>query len=209
MELTHGSNGAAKDLPKQAQKAMASAAALSAAEGVVLEATTQTKDAPPAAATDTVPAQGPNMAEKTVAAILGEIAWLMSQSPAHKHLFLADLEWLVMPPVLLKQFKIYYGKDRPVAVALWAQVSEEVEKRLEAGDMRLRPQDWRSGDRNWLLGVILPFNVDQGKIVSVVVADLSANIFGGATPSIFGANRLDPQQGPTLQTKQAKSEGIN
>jgi cytolysin-activating lysine-acyltransferase len=46
---------------------------------------------------------------KTVAEVLGEIVWLMSQSPAHKHSFIADLEWMVMPPVLLSQFRLFHG----------------------------------------------------------------------------------------------------
>ena len=47
-------------------------------------------------------AQPPEIGPKTVAAVLGEIIWLMTQSPRHKMLPLADLEWLVMPPVLLE-----------------------------------------------------------------------------------------------------------
>ncbi|MEO5374993.1 MAG: toxin-activating lysine-acyltransferase, partial [Alphaproteobacteria bacterium] len=31
------------------------------------------------------------------ASLLGDVAWLMVRSPAHRHLFLADLEWLVLP----------------------------------------------------------------------------------------------------------------
>jgi cytolysin-activating lysine-acyltransferase len=38
---------------------------------------------------------------KTVAQVLGEITWLMTQSPRHKALALGDLEWLVMPAILL------------------------------------------------------------------------------------------------------------
>src|SRR4051812_11769171 len=57
---------------------------------------------------------------KPVAQVLGGIAWLMRQSPRHKALTLGDLEWLVMPAILLRQFRIFYQGDRPVGVALWA-----------------------------------------------------------------------------------------
>ena len=30
---------------------------------------------------------------KTMSAVLGEIVWLMSQSPMHKQFFISDLEW--------------------------------------------------------------------------------------------------------------------
>jgi hypothetical protein len=35
---------------------------------------------------------------KTVSQVLGEITWLMTQSPRHKVIPLGDLEWLLMPP---------------------------------------------------------------------------------------------------------------
>ena len=63
--------------------------------------------------------------------MLGEIVWLMSQSPIHKQFYISDLEWFVMTPVLLQQFRIFYASDRPVGVLLWAFASDEVEARLE------------------------------------------------------------------------------
>jgi cytolysin-activating lysine-acyltransferase len=57
---------------------------------------------------------------KTVAQVLGEIAWLMTQSPRHKVIPFGDLEWLVMPAILLRQFRIFYNGEQPVGVALWA-----------------------------------------------------------------------------------------
>ena len=83
--------------------------------------------------------------QKTVAQMLGEVTWLM------------------------KQFRVFYATDqnaeaqgnkgasRPICVVLWALVDEEVEKRLEAGNAKLRPQDWRSGDRLWVVDIIAPF----------------------------------------------------
>jgi len=36
-------------------------------------------------------------------------------------------------------------------IVLWATVSEEVERSLSAGTTKLRPQDWKSGDRLWMV----------------------------------------------------------
>jgi hypothetical protein len=69
----------------------------------------------------------------TVASVMGEIVWLLTQSSPHKHLFLAALEWLVMPPVLLSQYRIFRVQDRPVGVAFWAFLTEEAEARLKGG----------------------------------------------------------------------------
>lgn len=94
---------------------------------------------------------------QTVAEAFGEIVWLMSQSPLHKQFLIGDLEWLVMPPVALRQFRMYRHEGRPVAVVLYAFVSEEVERRIEAGAPTMRPADWKSGERAWIVQVIAPF----------------------------------------------------
>lgn len=64
-------------------------------------------------------------ANATVSDVFGQIVWLMSQSPAHKNFFISDLEWMVMPPMLLRQFRIFPGKNQPLGVALWASLSPE------------------------------------------------------------------------------------
>ena len=94
---------------------------------------------------------------KTVAQVLGEIAWLMTQSPRHKAMSLGDLEWLVMPAILLRQFRIFYQGDRPVGVALWALADELVAKRIDAGDTRLTAVEWKSGAAMRIVDVVAPF----------------------------------------------------
>lgn len=177
---------------------------------------------------------------------LGEIVWLMSQSPAHRQMFISDLEWLIMPPLLLGQFRLFHaptptpgavsafeggGKNppgavsppegaskgrpgvggepptrsgeagfadhieraagsggaspqagagsappqRPIGVVLWAQVDAEVEARLAAGGARMRPQDWRSGDRLWVVVVIAA--AGPGAVAEAMVADMKRAVF--------------------------------
>ncbi|MEZ5647741.1 MAG: toxin-activating lysine-acyltransferase [Alphaproteobacteria bacterium] len=96
------------------------------------------------------------------AEVLGQAVWLLSQSPKHKYLYLSDLEWALVPPLSLRQFKLYRkeGTTVPVAIALWARLSSEVEKRfLET--RRLRPQEWNSGDHFHIVDVIAPFGGDK------------------------------------------------
>lgn len=95
---------------------------------------------------------------------LGAIALLASRSQSHKYLFMSDLEWLVMPPIAQKQFTLFRNdKNEPVAFVSWAKVSEDVEKRLLSGQTKLQPQDWKSGDKIYVMDVISPFA--QGKEV--------------------------------------------
>ena len=68
----------------------------------------------------------------TVSHMLGELTWVLSQSPAHKHFAIGDLEWLVMPAILLEQFRVFHGDKHPLGFALWAYLSEEAETRMAA-----------------------------------------------------------------------------
>jgi cytolysin-activating lysine-acyltransferase len=75
----------------------------------------------------------------------------------HKQFLVGDLEWLVMPPIMLRQFRIFYHEGKPAAAVLYAFVSDEVERRIEAGAPSMRPNDWKSGERAWIVQVIAPF----------------------------------------------------
>jgi cytolysin-activating lysine-acyltransferase len=96
-------------------------------------------------------------APKTVAQVLGEITWLMTQSPRHKAIALGDLEWLVMPAILLRQFRIFYKGEQPVGVALWALVDDLAAKRIDAGDRRLTAVEWKSGAIMRIIELVAPF----------------------------------------------------
>ena len=94
---------------------------------------------------------------KTVAQVLGEITWLMTQSPRHKAIPLGDLEWLLMPAILLRQFRIFYSGEQPVGVALWALVDDLVAKRIDANDRRLTAVEWKSGTNMRVIDIVAPF----------------------------------------------------
>ncbi|NQY74287.1 MAG: toxin-activating lysine-acyltransferase, partial [Candidatus Margulisbacteria bacterium] len=70
-----------------------------------------------------------------------------------------DFEWLIIPPIALKQFRLFRQKKQnaPIAFVSWASVSEEVEERLLKGVVKLSPKDWNSGKNLWLIDVISPF----------------------------------------------------
>ena len=76
-----------------------------------------------------VPQANPDpVAGKTVAEILGEIVWLMTQDSAARDLPIRDIERLVMPAILLRRFHIEYiargagtgAAPMPVRVVIWA-----------------------------------------------------------------------------------------
>lgn len=62
------------------------------------------------------------VAGKTVAEILGEIVWLMTQDPAGREMKVVEIEALVMPAILARRFHIKYAQvpdmRRPGATVL-------------------------------------------------------------------------------------------
>jgi cytolysin-activating lysine-acyltransferase len=139
-----------------------------------------------------------NLPPPTFASRLGEMVWLLSQSPAHRHLTIGDLEWMLMPPLLLEQYKIYYESAQPAALALWAYLNPEDEQRLLSGVNRLKPEAWCGGDRRqllapsagkaippygatqlWLVDLIAPRSTPENRLREKVLADLVGTVFTG------------------------------
>ena len=98
-----------------------------------------------------------------VHASLGSIVSVMMRSPRYQAVTLGYVQALVSPAIGTGQFAIINAHDTergfaaPVALALWASVSREVDARLSAlGDkpMVLPMQDWRSGDIPWLIALV-------------------------------------------------------
>ena len=110
------------------------------------------------------------------AALLGEITWLMMRSPVHRHLFLADLEWLVTPPLILKQSRLFRRDRVPVAFVSWGLLTDEVEQRVVNGVWRLQPGDWKAGDRLWVVDVVAPYGG-----LDAITEDLRKRVFPDRT----------------------------
>lgn len=167
---------------------------------------TETKARPPAPTPGT---------PRTVAEALGQVVWLLSQSPMHRELKIKDLEWSFMPAVLFEQFRVFrFGplpggqkvdpaafaklgltkeglEQMPLGVAIWAKLSEEAEARLERGE-KLKAEDWRSGDRVWLVEMISPFATPENKLNEVMLLDLIQGPFKSVP---FSLHRTDTKTG--------------
>ncbi len=104
-----------------------------------------------------------NALTKRLSTSLGEITALLMRSRQHRHVFLNELEWLVVPALATGQFAIAEGQNKesglatPRAAILWASVSKEVDTRIAAqagGPIRLKPSEWASGTHTWLVEAI-------------------------------------------------------
>jgi hemolysin-activating ACP:hemolysin acyltransferase len=91
-----------------------------------------------------------------------QIVTVLMRSPRYRHYTLGELECLVIPPLLTGQYTVantslkQNGVTVP-AIALWASVSADVDKKLSENlhlPIRLRPDEWRSGDVLWLIEAV-------------------------------------------------------
>ena len=154
----------------------------------------------------------------TLAHTLGEIVWLMTRSPLHKHLKIGDLEWLLMPAILMNQFRLFRAGEQVVGLALWAYLTPEQAAEMgKAG--KIKPEDWRFGTdvlqvvkdqqagKNvelaepelkdgevelWLVDFIVPFANAENKLAQACMADL---VRGPLKDRKLKMHKTDPKTG--------------
>jgi len=100
----------------------------------------------------------------------GQVVLAMTAVPRYRHQTVSDLTHLVLEPLIRDRVAIAAPKpknqgDPPGAlagIAIWASVSEEVDRKIreqvKSGSfpIRLKADDWTSGDIVWLLDVVAP-----------------------------------------------------
>lgn len=106
--------------------------------------------------------------------MLGPALWLFARDERKKFTFIADQDWLVMPPLILDQCKLYMKDEIPWAFCTWAFVNGQVDERLGSSIPKIAPHEWKSGEHLWLIDVVTPFGgADE------IIADLQKTSFAG------------------------------
>lgn len=149
----------------------------------------------------------------------GKIVMSLMALPRYRHQTIGDLQHLVLEPLIRDRVAMAYPSDAEgmaqdmSGLAIWASVSEEVDAKIReqvrAGvfPVRLKAEEWASGDINWLLDVIAP---DQPTTVQVI-ANFKQVIKGGdlrlhplitrlvdrETLEKMGAQQVKPEGGPS------------
>lgn len=134
----------------------------------------------------------------TVSEVFGQATWLMTQSRGHRTMFLSDLEWMLMPAILLRQFRLFPGKDQPLGIALMGQLSDEASKRLETSG-KIKPEDWKSGDNLWLVELVAPFGQQDA-----MLGDLRATVFKGKQFKMYATDNTGQRQVITMSGEGAE-----
>jgi cytolysin-activating lysine-acyltransferase len=106
--------------------------------------------------------------------LLGAVTWLMLQQSGLRHTLVSELDWRVMPPLVLEQSKIYLRDGAPVGYVAWARLSDAVVERYRQAPHQLMPGDWKSGEQAWLIDLVAPFGGSQD-----IVRDLLGSVFAG------------------------------
>jgi hemolysin-activating ACP:hemolysin acyltransferase len=137
----------------------------------------------------------------------GEVVSVMMRAQQFRDLPLKQLQEVVVPPLMLGQFLVAEAQSKaegfvtPVAAALWARVSKEVDQRLSQnleGPVQLAPKDWNSGDIGWL--IVLVGNVQA---LAPLLKQLQETTFKGH-PVKMRARGKDGKRVVTTLSGQAK-----
>jgi hemolysin-activating ACP:hemolysin acyltransferase len=114
---------------------------------------------------------------------MAQVVLAMVSASRYKHCTIAELQHLVIEPLLRDRVAIATAAPKDAAapslsdgqvvgVAIWAKVSAEVDakirEQIKAGvfPIRLKPEDWASGDLVWLLDVIAPTKKQATAVLS-------------------------------------------
>lgn len=112
---------------------------------------------------------------------LGQIVLALSTVPRYRHITFAELQSLVVEPLLRNRIAVAslpLAKDGQAesmglaGLAIWASVSDEVDARIREQassgvfPVRLKAEDWASGDRIWVLDVIAPTRATASTVLA-------------------------------------------
>lgn len=86
----------------------------------------------------------------------GHAVYLFSLSGRHRHLSVADLDRVLVPPVTLGQTVLLWDGGRVVAYSSWAWMSDAASERFLTGES-IRAEDWRCGPNLWVVDAVAPF----------------------------------------------------
>lgn len=126
--------------------------------------------------------------------ILGPVFWLYARDERKKFTFIADQDWLLMPPIVLDQCKLYMKEEIPWVFITWALVNDEIDARLRSQVPKIAPHEWKSGEHVWLIDVVAPFGQSEEMIDELRKTQFPDRKISALLP--------DPQQGNRLMVRE-------
>ena len=114
---------------------------------------------------------------------LGEVVSVLTRTKSFQNMTLAELAEVARPAIASGQIAIASAENKahtarlPVAVLLWAQVSDDVDKRLQEtldGPVRLTAAERSSGDNPWIM-----ISAGDPRALNSLVSEVSTKRFAG------------------------------
>ncbi|GAB1715793.1 MAG: hypothetical protein NTAFB05_08350 [Nitrobacter sp.] len=114
---------------------------------------------------------------------IGEVVSILLPVPRYRHLAIQDIEWIVIAPLLQNHLAVVSASRKGhegtqlVGALMWAKVSPDVDRnireQIRSGvfPVRLKPDEWSSGDIVWLLDVIAPTKSLATRLVAEIGRD--------------------------------------
>ncbi len=110
--------------------------------------------------------------------VFAQVTMAMMSTPRYRHHTLAELQHLALEPMIRDRIAVASPPQKegepeplPAGIAIWAKVSEEVDAKIReqiragAFPVRLKGEDWDSGEIAWLLDVIAPTKEQAAAVV--------------------------------------------
>lgn len=138
--------------------------------------------------------------------MLGPALWLFARDAHKKFTFIADQDWLVMPPLVLDQCKLYMKGEVPWAFCTWAYVSDEVNARLTSSIPKIAPHEWKSGHHLWLIDVVAPFGGLEETIADLARSNFAGRAFKALLPKPDGGVEVRDYAATQIEAKQAEEK---
>lgn len=145
----------------------------------------------------------------------GKVVMSMMMLPRYRHQTLGDLHHLVLEPLIRDRVAIAQRAGDEAAsqdiagVAIWASLSDEAEGRLReqisggVWPLRLKAEDWNSGQNNWLIDVIA---VDKKATASVIANFRQVIKEGSLKLHPLVARLVDPETLKKMGASKASAE---
>lgn len=133
--------------------------------------------------------------------ILGPAVWLYARDPVRKYMFMGDIDWMLLPPIVLDQCRLYSKASLPFAFITWAFVNDKVDERLRSKQPKIAPHEWHSGDHVWLIDVVTPFGQMEETIKELHELMFPDKSINALLPEPGNPTSLKVHQWPALTTK--------
>lgn len=88
---------------------------------------------------------------------LSDILELCLGSDVHRNWFVKDIDRLFIEPLKADHARLFYRDGKVIGFISWAFLSYEAEDAFVNGTRKLQSDDWKSGNRIWIIDCIAPY----------------------------------------------------